>query len=72
MDMFTTLGAAAGVPNVNEEIRKEKKQYIDGVNNLDYWTGKSRESKRDHFFYCYESRLVAEHRDVILEFLNRP
>jgi arylsulfatase len=59
MDMFTTLAAAAGVPNVNEDIRREKKQYIDGVNNLDYWTGKSPESKRDNFLYYYESRLSA-------------
>jgi arylsulfatase len=59
MDMFTTLAAAAGVPNVNEDIRNEKKQYIDGVNNLDYWTGKSPESKRSHFLYYYESKLAA-------------
>jgi arylsulfatase len=59
MDMFTTLAAAAGVPNVNEDIRNEKKQYIDGVNNLDYWTGRSPESQRSHFLYYYESKLAA-------------
>jgi arylsulfatase len=59
MDMFTTFAAAAGVPNVNEDVKNEKKQYIDGVNNLDYWTGKSAESKRDNFLYYYESRLAA-------------
>jgi arylsulfatase A-like enzyme len=59
MDMFTTLAAAAGVPNVIEEMKQEKKQYIDGVNNLDYWTGKSPESKRNDFLYYYESRLAA-------------
>ena len=59
MDMFTTLAAAAGVPNVNEDIKKEKNQYIDGVNNLEYWTGKSGESRRDHFFYYYENKLSA-------------
>ena len=26
---------------------------------LDYWTGKSVESRRDHFLYYYESRLTA-------------
>jgi arylsulfatase len=50
-DMFTTLAAAAGVPDVFEKVKAEKKQYLDGVNNLDYWTGKSKESARDAFFY---------------------
>jgi len=51
MDMFTTLAAAAGVPDVNEDMRRDKKQYIDGVDNLDYWTGKSPESRRKTFLY---------------------
>lgn len=59
MDMFTTFAAAAGVPNVNEDIRREKKQYIDGVNNLDYWLGKTKKSRRDDFMYYHESRLMA-------------
>ena len=59
MDMFTTLAAAAGVPDVNAKMLKEKKQYIDGVNNLDYWTGKSAESARNSVFYYYENKLTA-------------
>ena len=43
MDMFTTLAAAAGIPDVNAQVMVEKKQYIDGVNNLDYWTGNTTE-----------------------------
>jgi len=58
-DMFTSLAAAAGVNNVAEKIEKEKKQYIDGMNNLDWWTGKSPESARHHFLYYYESRITA-------------
>jgi arylsulfatase A-like enzyme len=58
MDLFTTLAAAAGVPDVAEKIRRERKQYIDGVNNLDYWTGKSAESARTDFIYYYESELT--------------
>jgi len=58
-DMFTSLAAAAGVPDVAEKIKVEKKQYIDGVNNLDYWTGKSAESNRNHIFHYYESKLTA-------------
>jgi arylsulfatase A-like enzyme len=59
MDMFTTFAAAAGAPNVVEDLRRGKKQHIDGVNNLDYWTGRSPESKRNDFLYYYESRLMA-------------
>jgi arylsulfatase A-like enzyme len=59
MDMFTTFAAIAGVPNVNEDIRREKKQYIDGINNLDYWLGKTKKSRRNDFMYYHESRLMA-------------
>jgi len=59
MDLFTTLAAAAGVPDVAAKLRQERKQYIDGVNNLDYWTGKATESARQDFIYYYESELTA-------------
>jgi len=59
MDMFTSFAAAAGVPDVAEQMKRDKKQYIDGVNNLDYWTGNAKESARDHFLYYYESKLFA-------------
>jgi arylsulfatase A-like enzyme len=66
-DLFTTLSAAAGVPDIRERIAKgdkldtdvEHKNYIDGVNNLDYWTGKSDKSARDEYIYYMESRLMA-------------
>jgi arylsulfatase A-like enzyme len=58
-DMFTSFAVAAGVPNVVERMEKEKKQYIDGVNNLEWWTGRSPESARHHFLYYYESNLTA-------------
>lgn len=59
MDMFTTFAAIAGVSNVNEDIKREKKQYIDGINNLDYWLGKTKKSRRNDFMYYHESRLMA-------------
>lgn len=59
MDIFTTLAAAAGEPNVAEKLRKEQKQYIDGVNNLDYWMGKAQTSARDNFIYYHESTIRA-------------
>lgn len=40
-------------------MKKEKKQYIDGVNNLDYWTGKVPGSARNSLFYYIESKLTA-------------
>lgn len=58
-DLFTTLAAIGGEPNVNEKMLKEKKQYIDGVNNLDYWTGKATESNRNSILYYYEGKLTA-------------
>ena len=59
MDIFTTLAAAAGAPDVVEKMRTERKQYIDGVNNLDYWLGKTEESARDSFIYYHESTVRA-------------
>jgi len=58
-DMFTSFAAAAGVPDVVEQMKTEKKQYIDGVNNIDYWTGKAPESARNSFLYYYENKLTA-------------
>jgi arylsulfatase len=59
MDMFTSFAAAAGVPDVVERMKRDKKQYIDGVDNVAYWTGKAAESARDDFLYYYESKLFA-------------
>ncbi|WP_255084572.1 arylsulfatase [Zhouia amylolytica] len=59
MDIFTTLAAAAGVPDVAQKMLNEKNQYIDGVNNLDYWLGKSDKSNRNSFIYYHESDIRA-------------
>jgi len=66
-DVFTTLAAAAGVPDIRERIAKGDKlgtdvlhrNYIDGVNNLDYWLGNSDDSERDEYIYYAESNLQA-------------
>jgi arylsulfatase A-like enzyme len=63
MDMFTSFAAIAGVKDVAADMMTQKKQYIDGLNNLDYWTGKTNESKRHDFFYYYESKLMAIRMD---------
>lgn len=59
MDLFTTLAAAAGNTSVTDEIKKNKKQYLDGVNNLDYWLGNTNKSNRNNFLYYSESNLHA-------------
>jgi len=59
MDMFTSFAAAADIPDVRKIVMNEKKQYIDGLNNLPYWKGESEHSARNHIFYYYESKLTA-------------
>jgi len=59
MDIFTTLAAAAGVPDVAEKLEKERKQPIDGVNNLEYWLGNTDKSNRNNFIYYHESDIRA-------------
>ena len=59
MDIYTTLAAAAGEPDVASKVLKEHGQPIDGINNLGYWTGATDESARDHYFYYYESSIKA-------------
>lgn len=58
-DMFTTLSAAAGVTDVAAQVMKEKKQYIDGLDNLSYWKGEATDSARNHIFHYTESKLTA-------------
>ncbi|NET26828.1 MAG: arylsulfatase [Okeania sp. SIO1I7] len=57
-DMFTSFATAAGVPDVVEKMKTEKEQYIDGVNNLDYWLGETDKSNRNLLFNYYESILT--------------
>ncbi|HHC6670865.1 TPA: sulfatase-like hydrolase/transferase [Vibrio parahaemolyticus] len=58
-DLFTTLATAAGVKDVNAKVLKEKKQYIDGVDNLAYWKGDTQESSRKSILYYFEGQLSA-------------
>ena len=65
-DLFVTLAAAAGVPNIKEELLTGKKMgdmtykvHLDGYNQLDYWTGKAAKTSRRAFFYYDETDLMA-------------
>ncbi|RKQ91216.1 arylsulfatase [Solirubrobacter pauli] len=57
-DWFVTLLAAAGNPDIAEQLRSGAelagttyKVHLDGFNQLEYFTGASGESPRTHFFY---------------------
>jgi len=41
MDLFTRSLPLPARPDVREKLLRERKQVIDGVNNLAYWTGAS-------------------------------
>jgi arylsulfatase len=64
-DVFATLAAVAGIPDVAARLAKGdafgtgvvKRNYIDGINNLDYWTGKTNQSARTSVIYYAESHL---------------
>ncbi len=65
LDWFPTFAAAAGDPNIADELKKGKqlgdrnyKVYLDGYNQMDLITGKG-PSKRNEIFYFTESTLGA-------------
>jgi arylsulfatase A-like enzyme len=65
-DLFVTLAAAAGLPNLKNDLLKGYKMngvsykvHLDGYNNLDYWTGKSLKSARREILYYDETDLMA-------------
>jgi arylsulfatase A-like enzyme len=57
-DLFTTLAAAAGEADLHNKLRSSHQVYIDGVNNLDHWTGDV-PSKRNFEIYYNENDLTA-------------
>ena len=61
LDCFTTLAAAAGVPDVVAMMRKDHNVHIDGVNQLAHWTAPTggTPSARDRVYMYNESQLTA-------------
>ncbi|MNZ73685.1 Choline-sulfatase [compost metagenome] len=69
LDWFPTLMAAAGVPDVKDKLLKgwtpvsggkSYKVHLDGYNQLDYLTGKAKNSARNEFYYFNDDgQLVA-------------
>ena len=65
-DLFATLAAAAGMPDLKTELIAGKKLggttykvHLDGFNNLAHWTGQSAKSARREIFYYDETDLMA-------------
>jgi len=65
-DLFVTLAAAAGLPNLKSELLTGKKMgdttfkvHLDGYNNLPHWTGETDKSARREMFYYDETDLMA-------------
>lgn len=79
LDWFPTLLAAAGNPNIVEELKKGKKLgerdykvHLDGYNQLDLFTGKG-PSKRHEIFYFTEGTLSAARvNDFKYRFTDQP
>jgi arylsulfatase len=65
-DIFATLAAAVGMPDLADEFLTGKKLgastykvHLDGYNNLALWTGQSDKSARHEIFYYDETDLMA-------------
>jgi arylsulfatase len=65
-DLYATLAAAAGMPDLAKEMLTGKKigdmtykVHLDGYNNLAHWTGQSEKSARREVFYYDETDLMA-------------
>jgi arylsulfatase len=65
-DVYATLAAAAGLPDLKKELMAGKKMgnatykvHLDGYNNLAHWTGQSDKSARREIFYYDETDLMA-------------
>jgi arylsulfatase len=65
-DIFCTLAAAAGLPNLKQELIAGKKMgdtsykvHLDGYDNMAHWTGQSEKSARREIFYYDETDLMA-------------
>lgn len=70
-DIFVSLAAAAGLPNLKQDLltgykmgNMTYKVHLDGYNQLDLWTGKASKSARREYFYYDETDLMAYRIDT--------
>jgi arylsulfatase len=70
-DLFVTLAAAAGLPNLKQDLLTGKKMgettykvHLDGYDNTALWTGQTEKSARREIFYYDETDLMAVRVDA--------
>jgi arylsulfatase len=70
-DLFVSLAAAAGLPNLKDELLTGRKMgeltykvHLDGYNQLPLWTGQTDKSARREIFYYDETDLMAVRVDA--------
>jgi len=50
-DLFTTLAAAAGIPQVAAKLRQSHQVHIDGIDNLAHWAGDAPSARNTLIYY---------------------
>ncbi|WP_444905584.1 arylsulfatase [Microbulbifer sp. SSSA008] len=68
-DWLPTLAAAGGNPNIKEQLKegvelngREYRNYVDGYNMMDYFTGKAKLSPRKEFIYVNDDGQIVAMR----------
>ncbi len=79
LDWFPTFVAAAGNPNIVEELKKGKKLgsndykvHLDGYNQLDLLTGKGPSKRREIFYFTEGTLSAARINDFKYRFTDQP
>ena len=79
LDWFPTLVAAAGNPNIKEELLKGKemlgqtyKNYLDSYNQLDMITGKGPSARREVYYFAESDLAAVRIDDFKYRFVSQP
>jgi arylsulfatase A-like enzyme len=79
LDWFPTLVAAAGNPNIAEELKKGKqlgdrnyKVHLDGYNQMDLITGKGPSSRHEIFYFTEGTLSAVRFNDYKYRFTDQP
>ena len=79
LDWFPTFVAAAGNPNIAEELKKGKqlgdktyKVYLDGYNQMDLITGKGPSKRHEIFYFAEETLGAVRIDDYKYRFIDQP
>jgi arylsulfatase A-like enzyme len=79
LDWFPTFVAAAGDPNINEELRAGKKLgdttykvYLDGYNQMDLITGKGPSARHEIFYFTEGTLSAVRINDYKYRFTDQP